>query len=73
MVRIAMKNNNLSRIHELRVKYAQELYEEQAGQNLPLTKPPVCKTSDERGRGAVARALGHGRSCIAKSYVGGKR
>lgn len=72
--RAFLKAVGIPSYQELRAAFAVELYEQIAAQPAPVRTGRVGdREADARARAAVGCALGHGRSTVARSYVGGVR
>jgi site-specific recombinase XerD len=69
-----VKNEGISRLHDLRAAYAVARYEAMTGYTAPVNRaagePPAPRDRDADARSAISYELGHGRSEVSNSYVG---
>ena len=71
--RVLLKQVGITSFKELRARFAQELYQEITQQPLPLHSPPQNELLDHSARLSISLSLGHNRTSVSNSYVGGKR
>ncbi|NNL47699.1 MAG: integrase [Acidimicrobiia bacterium] len=65
----------LSKIHDLRAAYACERYRQLTGANAPVIarSRQASRTVDRNARNVIAQELGHTRSDVVATYIGGTR
>ncbi len=68
------RNFGLGKLHDLRAAYACERYQALAGAAAPAVGGPRVASSeaDRAARDTIAQELGHGRSDVVATYIGGR-
>ncbi|MBU2874168.1 integrase domain-containing protein [Marinobacter salexigens] len=71
-IREILQAHGMTGLHDLRAGYACDLYENITGELPPLSGGKASKAVDMAARKVIAVELGHGRTDVLSSYIGGR-
>lgn len=70
--RETLQDHGIKGLHDLRAAYASERYQALTGERPPLEGGQASKADDRAAREILAVELGHGRTDVISSYIGGR-
>jgi site-specific recombinase XerD len=71
-IREILQAYGMTGLHDLRAGYACDRYENLTGELPPLNGGKASKADDKAARKVIAVELGHGRTDVVSSYIGGR-